>query len=40
MPRIMGISVLANALPARYEQHFAFMFPSENLFFERKTLKT
>lgn len=37
--RLTGISWLANAFPARYEQLFAFLFPAENLRIELEVLK-
>jgi 2-polyprenyl-3-methyl-5-hydroxy-6-metoxy-1,4-benzoquinol methylase len=37
--RLTGVSYLANAFPARYEQLFAFIFPAENLCFELEVVK-
>lgn len=39
LPRLAGISILANAFPARYEQLFAFVFPAENLQIELEAIK-
>lgn len=40
LPKVLGISNLANRMPARYEQGFAFIFPAENLHFELEVLKS
>jgi hypothetical protein len=39
MPRLLGISRLANSMPARYEQLFTFIMPAENLYIELEVLK-
>lgn len=37
--RILGINLLANKFPNRYEQLFCYIFPTENLYFELKLQK-
>ncbi len=37
--RILGINLLANKFPNRYEQLFCYIFPTENLYFELRLKK-